>query len=239
MVGERKASNIPSYMTGEYDPEEQKQRLMSKYYDIHNGVFLFKKKLSILIPTLHQRKDVFSDLKRRLEDQIIKYGLTNDVEIKHRIDGGQMPIGYKRNELMYMANGEYVMFIDDDDEVADDHLYHIMEGITKGHDCVTFNGKITFNGENEKDIIFSLKNTNYSEVDGTRYWPPTHLCAMKQEVAIFNPFVVIKGGKTRQERMDNGTDVTFTLDIVKQGLLKNEYHIDKKLYHYKYSSKDE
>ena len=99
-------------------------------------------KLSILIATIPQRFVMFEDLQFRLKWQInTKYN--NQVEI---INDCSMncTTGEKRNHLLELAKGKFIVFIDDDDEVSDDYVESIIEAIDSNPeiDCIGMKGKI-------------------------------------------------------------------------------------------------
>jgi len=52
-----------------------------------------------------------------------------DVELLYVLDNRRRPVGAKRNDLLDMARGEYVSFIDDDDEVAPDYVRRVHDAI--------------------------------------------------------------------------------------------------------------
>jgi len=53
-----------------------------------------------------------------------------DVELLYLLDNKRRPVGAKRNDLLSIAHGEYISFIDDDDEVATDYVQKIYRSIT-------------------------------------------------------------------------------------------------------------
>ena len=73
--------------------------------------------LSILIPTLESRRELFAGMMAALESQVARDGLADRVEILCQLDDGTMPIGTKRNRLMERARGRFLAFVDDDDEL--------------------------------------------------------------------------------------------------------------------------
>jgi glycosyltransferase involved in cell wall biosynthesis len=52
-----------------------------------------------------------------------------DVELLYFLDNKRRLVGAKRNDLLNAARGEYVSFIDDDDEVAPDYVRRIHDAI--------------------------------------------------------------------------------------------------------------
>ena len=70
-------------------------------------------KLSILIPSIDERKNLLAELMGALRPQ-----KTDNVEFLVMTDNGQMSIGQKRNMLLGQSHGEYVAFVDDDDEAG-------------------------------------------------------------------------------------------------------------------------
>src|SRR3990167_4215726 len=64
-----------------------------------------------------------------LETQAV--GRMPDVELVYLLDNKRRNVGAKRNALMSIATGEYVSFIDDDDQVAPDYVRRIYSAITK------------------------------------------------------------------------------------------------------------
>ena len=59
-----------------------------------------------------------------------------DAEIIYDIDEGQVSIGVKRQRMLHKANGEYIVFIDDDDLVAENYVDLILGALKTGPDCV-------------------------------------------------------------------------------------------------------
>lgn len=83
---------------------------------------------SILIPMIPERYHSAQGLLYSLlEGQSV--ARMPDVELIALLDNRRRPVGAKRNALLEMARGEYVSFIDDDDEVAADYVRRIRDAI--------------------------------------------------------------------------------------------------------------
>ena len=74
-----------------------------------------KAKLSVLVPTITTRAEVAERLFRSLEQRIGSY----PVELLMLRDNRWQNIGEKRNQLLRAATGEYITFLDDDDDLLE------------------------------------------------------------------------------------------------------------------------
>ena len=85
---------------------------------------------SILITAIPERyHSVQPLLHNLLEKQAV--ARMPDVELLYLMDNRRRPVGAKRNDMLAMAKGEYVSFIDDDDEVSVDYVQKIYRAIVK------------------------------------------------------------------------------------------------------------
>ena len=103
-------------------------------------------RLSILIPTLPQRKKIFNILHKNLMAQIDFVHTTHpslgQVEIlfdssKKFLKGG-LSVGAKRDALKCRATGDYLVFVDDDDIVAPNYLESVLRLLESNPDIITF-----------------------------------------------------------------------------------------------------
>lgn len=53
----------------------------------------------------------------------------SDIELLYLMDNRRRPVGAKRNALLDISRGEYVSFIDDDDEVSPDYVRRIHDAM--------------------------------------------------------------------------------------------------------------
>lgn len=184
-------------------------------------------KLSILIPTVFEREDVFMQLKAKLKAQISS---PSEVEIlhlcTHPVKNGGMHTGDKRQQLLTFAKGDYVVFVDDDDIVSADYVEEILEAIKTGPDVITFNGFMTTNGTDRKDFEIAYGH-HYTEHNGILYRPPNHICPIKRELALLVGY---------DRTTSNGEDYDYCMRLHQLDLIRTNVHIKKFLYHYNYQS---
>ena len=185
-------------------------------------------KLSILIPSLISRAEQLNTLKQELDRQAMDGGYIGKVEILSLIDNGEMTIGEKRNQLMQKAKGEYVCYIDDDDEISKDYLKLIFARIMP--DCCSLRGVYEVDGVYDgifhhsiKYLAYKTNATDYPKYE--RY--PNHLNVIRKEIACKYSFVPI----------NHGEDTEWATQIFKAGEIKTEAEIKEALYHYKYKTK--
>jgi Glycosyl transferase family 2 len=178
--------------------------------------------LSILTPSVPERID--SHLKK-LIDKLKKQIGNKNVEHLIFIDNRKRSIGAKRETLVQMANGKYMAFVDDDDDISNDYIDSLLEGIKHNPDVVTFKQYCHVNDNEVSVINFSLKNKTNEE-----YYPggyinrvPFHVCAWKSEL----------GKKYAFSDKNYSEDWFWAEQLAKEA--KTEYHIDKVIHTYIYN----
>lgn len=175
------------------------------------------KKFSILICSLASRADKLQRLMNALQPQI-----NESVELLIKTDNGEMPIGKKRNLLLEEATGDYIAFVDDDDLVSDDYVKKILEATESKPDCCGIQGIITFQGQNPKMFIHSLRYKEWFEQNNIYYRCPNHLNPVKREIAL----------QVRFPETNFGEDKDYSVRLLP--FLKEEYFISGVVYHYLY-----
>jgi len=181
------------------------------------------KDLSILIPTLPARIDCYSNLIKELNKQITENNLIERVQILSLCDTKEISVGEKRNILLTKSNGRYVCFIDDDDLIASDYVVKILNAIQSNADVITFCGDYVENNLRTPFSISMVHRGNYNHPN-IFYRLPNHLCPVKREIALSCQFT----------DKNFGEDSDYADKI--NNYLKNEYHIQDKLYFYMYDS---
>lgn len=183
-------------------------------------------KLSILICGLEGREKSRRELLSTLASQYIG----DEVEILQYVDDGKIKIGDKRNELMSLAKGDYVCFIDDDDMVSKDYILKLLTAIEKNPDCCSLMGVMTWNGIYPQVFEHSIQYKEYKTIEDAdimyeRY--PNHLNAIKSSIA--KQFIF--------PSVTHGEDTDWATQIHRSGLLKTEVEIPGIIYHYQYTRK--
>lgn len=177
--------------------------------------------LNILICHTPGREDFL----RRLND-ILNPQLTADVKVLID-DSRYKTIGKKRNDLMRRADYKYAAFIDDDDRISKDYIKLLFEGIEKNVDCCSLVGEITWDGNNPKKFIHSIKYNDYFEKDNVYYRPPNHLNCIKTEI----------GKQFTFPEKNHGEDTDWAMQICRAYAIQSEHEINETIYYYDYRSK--
>jgi glycosyltransferase involved in cell wall biosynthesis len=182
-------------------------------------------RLSLLIPTLDERRHLFDRLRAELRHQIAAAALEGTVEVLHLRDDRQQSVGAKRNQLLERAQGEFVAFIDDDDEVSPDYLARIDRAIRERPtiDCVGNTGIIIFAGGERRRFVHSLRYREYATRDGVYCRPPYHLNPIRRSIA----------RRYRFEEVDYSEDIDWAMRLCRDGALREEVFIDEPIYFYR------
>jgi len=133
--------------------------------------------LSILICHLISRAEQLAALRAKLDSQ-------NDgrVEILVAGDNGEITVGAKRNDLLFRAAGDYVAFVDDDDDVSDDYIPAILKAVETKPDCAGIEGILKSNLGN---AIFrhSIQFQGWYTGEDGFYRTPNHLNPVRRAIA--------------------------------------------------------
>lgn len=176
-------------------------------------------KLSILICTIPERINKFNTLFKKLNLQSFNLSvevLYDDSPRKTKTIGG------KRNDLIGRSVGEYIVFIDDDDDVSDDYTYMILDAIEKKPDCIGF--QIECDIEGKKCLAASSIRYDWKEnVEGYKYVRSIyHKTPVKREISL----------KCMFPDKSFGEDYEYSMRL--KQYLKSEIFIPKVLYYYNF-----
>ena len=158
-----------------------------------------------------------------MKDLINQIKPYSDIELIAFFDNKKRSIGKKRDEMLNLANGEYLVYIDDDDRLSPDYIKEIMTCLYNNPttDCVVFDCICTVNSGPGKLCKYGVE-FEYGDILGGREWrgKPAHTMVYKSSIA----------KKHRFSNVNNGEDIEWVrracVDIIVQT------RIDKVLYHY-------
>lgn len=182
--------------------------------------------LSILIPSTNTR---FSTYLPKIKEQLYaEYDqLTeeekNRVEILFLVDNKTMMLGHKRNVMVDIAQGKYVVHVDDDDRIATDYIKSLLEATKEDKDVIVFQAEVSINGAPPKICYYSKDNLKDFNNPDAYYRIPNHICCVKKEIAIQSSF----------PNTMYGEDAGYSKVLLQH--LKSETKIDKVLYYYDYN----
>jgi glycosyltransferase involved in cell wall biosynthesis len=99
--------------------------------------------LSILTPTIPGREKQLKSLQASIEEQIGNHA------VEHLIlsDNRKRSIGAKRQALLDIARGQYIAFVDDDDDIADNYVEELVNAAASNADVITFLQGASYNGQ--------------------------------------------------------------------------------------------
>jgi len=163
-------------------------------------------KLSILMLSIPNRLEKYQKLQNKLLEQI---GDRQDVEVICLVDNKSLHIYEKRNELMRIARGSHITFLDDDDDVADNYIEKITGVIEKdpSWDVISFNQHCDLDGKtckvfcemgNPHEPVIPLDDKTYHDC----LRPPYHWCVWRKELAASEEFVANYHPQTGQSCED-------------------------------------
>jgi glycosyltransferase involved in cell wall biosynthesis len=193
-------------------------------------------KFSILILSIPSRFDSLKSAITHLQKQADATGQGKSVEILALLDNRSKSISEKRNDLLRMARGKYIAFLDDDDAVSKDYMSKILEAIdTYDVDCISFNQWCSLDGQS-MDVEFGIGNPhgqlwrNDLGMLGDIKRPPYHMCLWRREIAQSESFNPVYG-----ENGQSTEDIDWLIRLYPK--IQTEHHIDDYLHGYIYNSK--
>ena len=225
----------PAYQKANFDRLYAKNESFSKKdEDVYNkrkiknfDLNRFIPYLSILTPSVPSRiKDGLRNVMDKVEKQIKDNNLEKKVEHLIVIDNKVRTIGRKRDNLVQCAIGQYVAFVDDDDDISDDYVLELVNAIKNNPhvDVITFKQNCFIENYPKSIVNFGLNYENEAYVPNTEFKrKPYHICAWKTSLA----------QKYRFPSSNYGEDAGWLSQLWE--VAKTEYHIDKVLHAYVHS----
>lgn len=175
-------------------------------------------KLSVLVCTVPSRVGMeLARVVRSLDEQAKRHP---DVEILYLGDNKRRRVGEKRNDLLKLAKGDYVSFVDDDDRVADTYIDDILKAISGGADVINFKVMCRVNKGRWKPVEYDATFTHDRNMANGYERLPNHIMAIKRALALSVGFLNIQAGE----------DFDFAKRLREK--IKSQTKIDKVLYWY-------
>ncbi|VVA47931.1 Glycosyl transferase family 2 [Serratia ficaria] len=222
-------SSVPENIRRESLPQLAEQKRYSDEYVNYRSASMVTPEdvaLSVLIPSVSSRSSTFG---RKIQEQIfsqyeaLQQADRRRVEILMLTDTKSIQLGDKRNEMVRLAQGEYVAFVDDDDRLEPDYLSSLLKATETGDDVITFQVMVSLDGHTPRLCRYSLQYTQDANTSTEYHRIPNHICAVKRRIVQRTPFPSKLCGEDRD----------YAVDL--RPLLKTEHAINRVLYHYDYN----
>lgn len=183
--------------------------------------------LSVLIPSIPNRAIKLASLMACLSAQ-------DDprLEVIVLTDNKRRHLGAKRNEMMRMAQGEYVCHIDDDEMLAPDFLAALAPELVYGADLVHYDAGVSLNGSPEFRVttILGAQPEQPRHLSDGRYSdivrPPWHWCCWRTEFARRFKF---------PEHFDGAEDWFWLRQALPE--VTSARRVDRVLFHHRFDAK--
>lgn len=177
---------------------------------------------SVLIPTIPGREASLQRLLTTFREKVNRICPSLRLDMKIGFDNKEKSIGMKREALLQSAQGKYVSFIDDDDEITDAYVEDVWQMIQNNQHVMRLRGQIG-NYTFTHSLAISLSEPMAKE--GVFVRPPNHLNPMMTDIAKLVHF----------QDATKGEDLDWTLRLAKSGFLAHEYTSDPSRIHYIYN----
>src|SRR5690606_8642835 len=143
-------------------------------------------KLSILVPSVHTRRNTF--LPKALDMLYDQYEELDEsqkkqVEILFLVDNKTIMLGHKRNTMVDMASGDYVVHVDDDDRIEPNYIKTLLAATDSKADVITFLASVYINGATPKICRYSTTFDSDHDTPTQYNRLPNHICCVRREIA--------------------------------------------------------
>lgn len=181
----------------------------------------YKYDWTILVATMPGREATLKRLVDSVHEKMAR--ICSDIRYEFRLgfDNKESTIGVKRQKLLQEAEGKYVAFIDDDDEITDAYIEDLVTTIRRNCHVMRLRGQIaqfTFTHSVDNKLDQPMANNE------AFLRPPNHLNPMMTDVAKLVSF----------KDASYGEDLEWTIRMAQLGFLTKEYQSDPSRIHYIY-----
>lgn len=183
--------------------------------------------LSILVCSVTTRFNNFlPNIIKKLHKQAEMF---EGVEIICLLDNKTIMLGDKRNELVKLSCGKYVVFVDDDDDISDDYIEKLFFATDSNVDIINFTVSVSLNGGEYKPCLYNMDYENdYNETNTEGQIVsyrrlPNHIMCVKRELAI----------DTIYPSIIRGEDAGYSKSLKPK--LKSQLILNDTLYYYNFN----
>lgn len=180
---------------------------------------------SVLIPTIPGREAGLHRLMASIREKVARICPELRIEFCLAFDNRETSIGLKRQSLLKRANGKYLSFVDDDDDITDAYIEDLSECFKGGFHTMRLRGQMseyTFTHSTAIQLSDRMATMDFPPVFQR---PPNHLNPMLSEVAKLIPF----------KDAIHGEDLDWTIRLYRAKFLETEYRSDPTRVHYIYN----
>lgn len=212
------------------DIQDDLRRHTEKYYNSDKLIFESRKKRgfpntkylwTIGILHLPKRAATYNKLIAELQKQITEAKAIDRIQIITDTDEGNKTVGAKRNNVVNLAEGQYISFIDDDDMVTPIYVSSVLKALKSEPDVVELVGYIP---HYDLPFIHNLNCGGHFKKDGIQYRTPNHLNTIKTRIAKQVPY----------KEISHGEDQDYSVRLWSSGLMKSEQLIGERMYVYQF-----
>lgn len=192
--------------------------------------------LSILIPTIPQRNEMFTELYNEIMAQKAMVNSIHpslgDIEVivdsRGRFLETGISIGEKRESLVRLAQGKYSAFCDDDESVAPNYVESLLRLCNQNPDVCTFRAIVkVVDYWGIVDMRLAYKVNDQMSPEYTIRRPPWHMCPVKTMYAKIPNFQYI----------NDAEDFEWMSKVLT--MCTTEAHTDKIIFQYRHGSHSE
>lgn len=184
--------------------------------------------LSILVPSISTRRDTFLNKSlNMLYGQLDKLSPEDQkkVEILFLIDNKTNILGEKRNKMVNIAQGEYIVFVDDDDRLSPKYIKSILDATQFKKDCIVFQAEVTRNGRRPVKCLYDIKFKEDENTPTEYHRIPNHICCIRKDIA----------KKVKFSKLKYGEDAEYSKRLLPK--LKSQHMINEILYYYDFNTR--
>jgi glycosyltransferase involved in cell wall biosynthesis len=183
--------------------------------------------LSILVPTLGERRALFERLMAGLLPQADPYA--GRVRVVGWHNDGSPSLPKIRQAMVLGAETDYLAFVDDDDLVSPDYVARIMAALDDRPDYVGFQVQCYSDGVPTAVAYHSLEFKRWRNFAGRHERDISHINPIRTRIARLVDFTVTRAG--------GAEDRAWADQLRSRRLLRSQVVVPHILYHYLYTPK--